>query len=71
VSVDIRVQGEGSRPTVYLLRLESDAAREWVEENVGGEVTWWGGSLVVEHGFLNDLLSGACDEGLEVSVDAV
>jgi len=60
--VDVNVTNHG---TLFLFELVSHAAREWVEENVSGETTWWGeNSLVVEHRYAGDLATGMVSDGL-------
>ncbi len=60
---DVRVQNEG---TLYLFHLLTDAAQEWVEENVQGEAQLCAGALVVEHRYARDLANGMLAHGLEV-----
>lgn len=63
--VDIRVQGEGS---IYLLHLETQAARIWVGENVQFEEHQiFGESIAVEHRYVGDIVQGALAEGLVVA----
>ncbi|KKL71260.1 hypothetical protein LCGC14_2096760 [marine sediment metagenome] len=61
---DVEVQAEGG--SLYLFHLLTSRAREWVQENVPGETTFWAGSLVVEHRYAGDLAIGMLDDGLEV-----
>ncbi len=61
---DVRIQNEGS---IFVAHLDSYAAREWVANNVGNDVQWWGkNGLVVEHRFIGDLADGMRDAGLAV-----
>ena len=62
---DVRIQNEGS---IFVAHLDSIAAREWVEANVGLEgAQWWGkNGLVVEHRFIGDITEGMLAAGLEV-----
>lgn len=56
---DLTVEHHGS---VTLVRPETDAAREWLEEHTDG--LWHCGALAVEPRYLDDLLAGAADAGL-------
>lgn len=60
---DVRIEGGG---TVYLFRLLTQAAREWVEEHVVGETTWMGDALAVEHRYAGALADGMLADGLVV-----
>ena len=62
--VDVHIAGGGS---VYLVIPLTDAAREWIEENVGGETTWFGDGLAVEHGYIDDLVDGMAGDGLVIA----
>lgn len=59
---DLRVENHSS---IYLVRPETAAGREWLEEHTDG--TWFGDALVVEHRYVADLVSGAAEDGLGVS----
>jgi len=62
--VDFIAQNEGS---LVLLRPMNHAAKQWLIDNVGtpaDEVQWFGGALVVEPRYLNDLVDGARADGL-------
>lgn len=61
---DIIVQYEGS---IYLLHLETQAARIWVGENVQFEEHQiFGESVVVEHRYVGAIIEGAQNAGLVV-----
>lgn len=60
---DITVNGGG---TVYLVTPQTQRAADWVGENVAEEAMWFGDSLVVEHHYIEDLVFGMREEGLEV-----
>ena len=54
--------------TVILIRPVSEAAHQWVEENVVVEPwQWFGGALGVDHRFARDLLDGIAAAGFEIS----
>lgn len=61
---DAWVTHDGS--SLYLVEPVSDAAREWLDENLGDEQTWWHDQLVVEHRFIVPLIEGMESEGLKV-----
>jgi hypothetical protein len=61
-TVDVTVENHG---TLFLFRLRTEAAREWVEANVG-ESTFFGGALVCEHRFALSLAEGMLEDGLAV-----
>lgn len=61
---DFIAQDEGS---LILLRPMNAAAKQWLIDNVGtpeDEVQWFGGALVVQPRYLNDLVDGAHADGL-------
>lgn len=59
--MDIKVENHGS---IVLVRPLTEAAETWIEENVSNEAQWFGGGLVVEHRFLENLLGGMVNAGL-------
>ncbi len=62
---DISVQNEG---TILLLRGDTDAGQQWLEESLDPEAQRWGAAYVVEHRFVQDILEGAVIDGLELAV---
>lgn len=65
---DFRVQNEGS---IVVLHPCNDAARSWIDANLyensdDEPLTWWGGGVVVEHRFVEEILNGISDAGLTV-----
>ena len=63
ITADVKIDEEG---TLYLFHLETDRAREWVEEHVDSERTYWCNALVVEHRFASHLAIGMLEDGLEL-----
>ncbi len=63
---DLLVHGGGS---VYLLRPTSPLGAAWIDEHISPDATWFGGALVVEHRFVEDLLEGARDAGFALGKD--
>lgn len=62
--VDINVENHGS---IFLFRPATDAGREWIDEMVGSEATFFGDALVVEPRYARDLAQGMLDDGLTVA----
>jgi hypothetical protein len=57
---DFIIRNEG---TILLFRPLTDAAREWLEENVQADAQWFRGALVVEHRYAGDLAVGLIQAG--------
>jgi hypothetical protein len=61
-AVDLYFEGHGS---LFLIRPTSPAGKIWLEENVGdSETQTWGGAIVCEPRFVENILRGALAEGL-------
>ena len=60
---DFKLSDQG---TLFLLQPLTQAARAWVDEYLPEDAFWFGGSVVVEHRFIGDLVRGAIADGLEV-----
>lgn len=61
--MDFTVMNYGSLVMVTPL---SDAAQEWIAENVDQEGwQWFGGGLAVEHRYADDLIDGMLNDGLK------
>lgn len=52
--------------SLILLRLLTPAANQWVENNVSEDAQFFGGALVVEPRYANDLIDGLIGDGLVV-----
>jgi len=63
MATDVEIRNEGS---VFLLEPLTETAKQWIEENVIGETTWFGGSLCVEHRYAHNLAQGMIGDGLRV-----
>jgi hypothetical protein len=64
--VDVLVRNEGS---VVIVTPQTDAAKEWVEENVETSGwQWLGGGFAVEPRMLDNLLEGMDADGLELEL---
>lgn len=65
VDTDFSVGNHGS---ICLLVPHSAAAREWAGDHLDGpETQYWGGAVVVEPRYLDDILHGIEDDGLTIS----
>lgn len=58
---DVDVRNEGS---VFLFHLNTEAAKDWVAENVSGESMYFGDALVVEPRYAGDLAAGMINDCL-------
>ncbi len=61
---DISIENHG---TIFLFRLNTQAATEWVEEHVQSDAQFFGDALVVEHRYARDLATAAVADGLAVA----
>lgn len=55
-----------SSGTIYTIRPITDAAKEWINENVASDGMWFGNALCVEHRYSADIVAGMEDAGLVV-----
>lgn len=60
---DFYVENEG---TIFLLRPISQAANDWVSEHIPADACFFGGAVVVEHRYIQDIVQGIKNDGLEV-----
>jgi hypothetical protein len=60
---DFWVQNHGS---LYLLIPQTEAAQDWVGENIPDDAQWFGKGIVVEHRYIYDIVDGIRGDGLEV-----
>jgi len=61
---DISIENHG---TIFLFRLNAQAATDWVEEHVQSDAQFFGDALVVEHRYARDLATAAVADGLAVA----
>ena len=62
--VDVRVNDQGS---VVLLQPITEAASDWIDENIESESwQWFGGALAVEHRYADAIIEGMQSDGLGV-----
>lgn len=52
--------------TISLLRPVSEAAKEWVEDHLPSDRQYFGPSVVIEHRYVDDIINGIINDGLEV-----
>ena len=63
---DVLVSGGG---TVYLLEPCTEKAAAWIDENTESEDwQWFGHSLAVEHGYLDDIVFAMREDDLDVQI---
>lgn len=62
---DFSVETHGS---IFLLRPLSDAACDWIAEHIPEDAQFFGDAIVVEHRYIADIVNGAINDGLRVSV---
>jgi len=62
--VDVEVENAGG---IFLFQPRTQAGREWINENVAEEVTWFGSALVVEPRYAENLVRGMQGDGLVVA----
>jgi hypothetical protein len=62
--MDIQITNHGS---IFLFAPLTNAASDWIDENVDPGAQWLGGSLAVEPRYASDLANGMADAGLDIS----
>lgn len=62
---DFTLSGGG---TIYLLAPNTDAAREWVEENIGKDNGYqpYYPTVTIEHRYVGPITEGILDDGLTI-----
>ncbi len=60
---DVVIQDEG---TIFLVRGQSVAGAEWIVEHLPDDAMRFGGAIVVEHRFIDDIVNGMQADGLTV-----
>ncbi len=66
MDADVLIHGNGS-DTVFLVEPITQAAKEWLTENVAyDDATWLGGNLAVEHRYIGHIVAGMLEAGLHV-----
>ena len=62
---DFRVDNQG---TIVVLYADSEAAQQWVIDNLPADALQWAGGTVIEHRFVEDILFGIHNDGLTFEV---
>ena len=62
-TADFVVENHG---TIFLVRPETHAAKQWVAAHIPDDAQRWGIAVVVEHRFVQDIIEGILKDGLEV-----
>ena len=52
--------------SIVLVKPQTDAAREWMQENLPDETMYWAGGAVVEPRYVDSILDGMMADGLVV-----
>ena len=60
---DVTIEFHGS---IVGIRPNTEPAREWIAENVDEDAPWFGGALVCEPRYLDDIGHAMVSDGLEV-----
>jgi hypothetical protein len=61
---DVLVENHGS---LYLMRPQTDSAQEWIDEHIPEDAQWFGGALVVEPRYVEDIAHGMMEYGLRLN----
>ena len=61
---DARIENHGS---IALLRPLTDAARDWLRDNIGDEAQYFGTALVIEPRYVEHIVEGATADGLVIA----
>ena len=58
--------------TVFKIKPFTDEAQAWLQENViYGDFQWQNGWLVIEHGYIGDIVANMLESGLRLRIDFV
>jgi hypothetical protein len=60
---DLSVQNHGA---IFLLRGQTEAGRDWISEHIPSDAQRWSGAIVIEHRYIDNIVAGAMNDGLEV-----
>jgi hypothetical protein len=68
MKTDFTVQSDGGYGSIYLLKPNTEAAREWVALNIINpeDAQRWGEAVAVEHRYIGDIVEGIRRDGLTV-----
>ena len=60
---DVKIENHGS---LVLIRPLTEAASDWLDENISEDVQHFGGAVVVEPRYVEAIVEGMQNDGLEV-----
>jgi hypothetical protein len=60
---DFEVENQGS---IFLLRPNTPAAEQWLDDNISDDRQSFGKAVVVEHRYIADIVQGIQNDGLTV-----
>ena len=63
--IDVVVENHGS---ILLVRSQTEIADLWIDTNISDESQWYGEALVVEPRYIEPIIQGMREEGLNVLV---
>ena len=55
--------------SIYLLNPLSDSAKTWIQEHISEDHQTFGGRIVIEHRYVDDIYHGLISAGLKVGTD--
>ena len=61
--VDVKIENHGS---LVLIRPLTEAASDWLDENISEDAQHFGGAVVVEPRYVEAIVEGMQNDGLEV-----
>jgi len=64
--MDVRFTDHG---TIVLLEPLTEAAQEWVADNISPDAQTWAGSIVVEPRYVENIVLGMQDDGLAIEIE--
>jgi hypothetical protein len=64
VKIDVTIQNEGN---IFLVHPHTPAAQEWIDEHIPDDAQMFGNAIVVEHRYIEAIVSGMLDDGLKLN----
>jgi hypothetical protein len=61
---DVAVQNGG---TIFVVHAQTEAGEQWIDENLPDDAMSFGGGIVVEHRYIDDIVAGMRADGLTVA----
>lgn len=65
-AADFELNNEG---TISLLRPLTSRGRDWLDEKLGDDKQWFGDAVVIEHRYVDDIVTGIRADGLTFDTD--